>query len=37
MILTIDTTEGVRFLASLTVQERQAKLTQSAEPTYPGA
>ena len=31
MILTIDTTEsaGVRFLASLTVQERQAKLTQS--------
>ena len=28
MILTIDTTEGVRFLASLTVQERQAKLTQ---------
>ena len=25
----IDTTEGVRFLASLTVQERQAKLTQS--------
>ena len=29
MILTIDTTEGVRFLASPTVQERQAKLTQS--------
>ena len=30
MILTIDTTEGVRFLASLTVQERQAKLTRTA-------
>ena len=29
MILTIDTTEGVRLLASPTVQERQAKLTQS--------
>ena len=29
MILTIDTTASVRFLASLTVQERQVKLTQS--------
>ena len=36
-MLTIDTTEDVRFLASLTVQEKQAKLTQSAEPIYPGA
>ena len=29
VILTIDTTEGVRFLASPTVQERQAKLAQA--------